>query len=386
MRVLDINNLYSPIGGGIRIYHHEKLKWTKANGIENLLLYPSSKNTTISVNGGTVTGLKSPKLGRSGYNFFTARKPIIEAIKEFDPDIAELGSGMILPGMVKGVLEEMNTPSFAYFHSNWPETLPMSVLGINEGIISRLFKRMTEPIMRKAYKPLNGVMAASDYSIKKLTEAGLTRLHKIPLGTNPDIFHPSKRSEELRRSLGISRSGKMILYMGRFAPEKGIHVLLKACNRLFKQKDLVVVVAGGGHWDKKVKQMAGLNPDKMKILDRITGRAQAAELMASADVFVSAGPLETFSLVTLEALSCGTPVAACSKAAAAELITKAGGNSTYTPWDSGEALAEAVLNAASNHKSQRDNFRNFAEKYTWDTCFTKLFNAYNSNKTFNCTG
>ena len=376
MRVLDINNLYSPTGGGIRIYHHEKLKWSKANGIENLLLYPSSQNTSVSVNGGTVTGLKSPKLGRSGYNFFTARKPITEAIEEFNPDIVELGSGMVVPSMVHRVLK--NTRSFAFFHSNWPETLPMSVLGINEGIISRLFKRMTEPLMRKAYKPLNGIMAASDYSIRKLTEAGLTRLHKIPLGTNPDIFHPSKRSEELRSTLGIPKDGHMILYMGRLAPEKGIHVLLKACNHLFKQKDLVVVVAGGGHWDKKVKQMAGLNPGKMKILDRITTRAEAAELLASADVFVSAGPLETFSLVTLEALSCGTPVAACSKAAAAELITKAGGNSTYTPWDSGEALAEAVLNAMSNHKSQRDNFRNFAEKYTWDACFNKLFNVYNT--------
>lgn len=380
MKVLDINNLYSPTGGGIRIYHHEKLKWCSAHGIENLLLYPAHDNTTKLINGGVVRGLKSPGLAGSGYNFFTARKPVIEVIKEFNPDIVELGSGMVLPGMVKGVLEDMNTPSFAYFHSNWPATLPMSVLGISSGIFSRLFQKAAMPFMRKAYRHMNAVIGASDYSLEKLQQAGLMNICKVPLGTNPDIFHPQKRSEALRSSLGIPKNGKMILYMGRLAPEKGIHVLIKACTHLFKQKDLVLVVAGGGHWDKKVKQMAGRNPDRMKILDRVTSRSAAAQLMASADVFVSAGPLETFSLVTLEALSCGTPVAACSSAAAAELVTEAGGNSTYAPWNSGEALAEAIMKAASNNKSKRDDFRNFAEKYTWDECFKKLFNVYNTHQ------
>ncbi len=378
MKVLDINNLYSPAGGGIHIYHHEKLKWCRANGIENLLLYPSTKNTEIPESGGTVRGLKSPRLAGSGYNFFTRGEPIRQALKEFKPDVVELGSSMVVPGMVKQVLKDI--PSFAFFHSNWPETLPMSVLGINKGVIPRLFRKLSVPVMRRAYKPMNAVIGASDYSIRKLKEAHLTNIRKVPLGTNPDIFHPKMRSGELRRSLGIPGNGKMILYMGRFAPEKGIHVLLKACTYLFKQKNLVLVVAGGGHWDKKVKRKTAENPEKMKLLTRIRSRTEAAQLMASADVFVSAGPLETFSLVTLEALSCGTPVAACSKSAAAELIIKAGGNSTYTPWDSGEALAEAIQNAAETKKEQRNEFRAFAENYTWDACFKKLFNIYNTHK------
>ena len=377
MKVLDINNLYSPTGGGIRIYHHEKLKWCKANGIENLLLYPSSENTTVSVNGSTVKGLKSPRLAGSGYNFFTRGEPVRRALKEFNPDVVELGSGMVLPGMVHRALNGI--PSFAYFHSNWPETLPLSTLGITGGILPYLFLKLTTPLMRRAYKPLNAVIGASDYSIQRLHNAGLTKLSKVPLGTNPDIFHPGMRSEELRKELGIKENGKMILYMGRLAPEKGIHVLLKACRYLFRQNDLVVVVAGGGHWDKKVKQMAGLNPDKMKILNRVTSRSEAAKLMASADAFISAGPLETFSLVTLEALSCGTPVAACSRAAASELIIKAGGNSTYFPWNSGAALAEAILKAASTDKAKRDDFRNFAANYTWDACFKKIFQVYNNH-------
>ena len=376
--MLDINNLYSPTGGGIRIYHHERLKWCKTNGHENLLIYPSSKNTTVSLNGGTVKGLKSPKLAGSGYNFFTRREPIREVLKEFNPDIVEFGSGMVVPGMVKK--QTSGIPSFAYFHSNWPETLPMSVLGLNANVVSRLFSLLSLPLMRKAYQPLNAVIGGSDYSVQKLKKAGLTNIRKVPLGTNPDIFHPNMRSEALRRTLGIGKNGKMILYMGRLAPEKGIHVLLEACNTLFTHNNLVLVIAGEGHWDKKVRRTAAADPAGIKLLPKVNGRTEAAQLMASADAFVAAGPLETFSLTTLEALSCGTPVAACSQAAASELITKAGGDSTYSPWNSGEALAKAILKAMEADKAKKEGFRNFAEKYTWDACFTRMFQIYKGHR------
>lgn len=378
MKVLDINNLYSPSGGGVRIYHHEKLKWCKANGIENLLLYPASENTTTRVNGGMVKGLKSPRLAGSGYNFFIRGKPIRQALMEFNPDVVELGSGIVLPSMVHGVLK--NTLSFAYFHSNWPETLPMSVFGINDGMIPALFQKAATPFMRRAYTPLNAIMGGSDYSINALKKAGLTKLEKIPLGTYPDVFHPENRSEELRSVLDIPKNGKMILFMGRLASEKGIHVLLDASKYLFQQKGLVVVVVGSGQWENKVKHICSKNPTKIKHISHVASRLETARLIASADAFVAAGPLETFSLVTLEALSCSTPVAACSRGAAAELVTRAGGNSTYSPWNSGKALYDAILKALATTRDERDNFRNFAEKYTWDACFTKQFELYNSFK------
>ncbi len=171
----------------------------------------------------------------------------------------------------------------------------------------------------------------------------------------------------------------MILFMGRFAPEKGIHTVLRACTHLFKEENLVIVAAGSGHWSKKVKETASMNPAKLKLPGRITDREKAAQLMASADAFIAAGPTETFSLATLEALCSGTPVAAYRYAAAAELITGAGGTSVYAPWDSGKALSKAVLNAAFSSAADRDNYRNFASKFTWDACFKKLFKLYRSH-------
>ncbi len=374
MRILDINNLYSPTGGGIRVYHHEKMKWCHANGIENFLAYPAPGNTRTPINGGIAIGIRSPKLANSGYNFFTRGEPLRELIREIKPHVIEIGSGIVVPRMVKREIEDI--PSFAFYHSNWPEALPLSVLGIQNGPIQTVFKRFASPRMGKGYKPLKAVIAASEYSMKRLREAGLKNLRKVQLGADPDIFHPGRRSQQLRESLGATGDRKMALYMGRLAPEKGIHVLLDAFKTLFLEENIITVAAGGGHYSKQLEKAAAENPEKLKLIHRVSSRHRAAELMASADAFISAGPCETFSLVTLEALDCGTPVAACGEAAAAELVTQAGGNTVYSPWNNGEELAKAIIKATKITEVKRTEFRHFAEGFTWDLCFRRITGIY----------
>lgn len=374
MRVLDINNLYSPTGGGIRVYHQEKMKWLHHSGIESYLAYPAPANTRTPVNGGLAIGLRSPSLGNSGYNFFTRGEPLRRLIREIEPDVIELGSGIVVPGMVRE--ETLRIPSFAFYHSNWPEALPLSVLGIRKGPVHSLFKAFALPRMGRGYRPLKGIMAASDYSRDRLLEAGLSNIIKVRLGADPGIFRPDKRSMEVREGLGAGSDGKIALYMGRLAPEKGIHVLLASFERLFEERNIITVVAGGGHYSRRLEKAAARHPDKLKLIQRVNSRHRAAELMASADAFISAGPCETFSLVTLEALNCGTPVAACREAAAAELVTQSGGSSVYSPWYSGEALAAAIIEAVNTPPETKIRFREFARELTWDRCFSSILTIY----------
>ncbi len=374
MRVLDINNLYSPTGGGIRTYHHEKLQWCTDNGIENFLVYPASENIRGTLNGGTAIGVKSPALANSGYNFFTRGEPLRKLIDEIRPDVIELGSGIVVPGMIREYLESI--PSFAFYHSNWPEALPLSVLRIRRGPFHGIFKKLATPRMEKGYEPLRAVMGASEYSLRRLREAGIANPIKVQLGAHPETFRPGRRSEALRRELTGAGGGKIAVYIGRLAPEKGIHVLLKAFGRLFNQGNIVTVVAGGGHYTRRLERASAKNPEKLKLTGRVNSRESAAELMASADAFISAGPCDTFSLVTLEALNCGTPVAACREAASSELVEQAGGDTIYTPWYSGEALAETITRAVNTPAEKRTMFREYAEKLTWDRCFSEILDIY----------
>ena len=58
LRVLDINNFYSPVGGGIRVYHREKMRWCRENGVQCALVYPAGKDSVSDFEGGTMYAVK----------------------------------------------------------------------------------------------------------------------------------------------------------------------------------------------------------------------------------------------------------------------------------------------------------------------------------------
>ena len=58
----------------------------------------------------------------------------------------------------------------------------------------------------------------------------------------------------------------------------------------------------------------------MEMVGHLADRSSVAGLLASADVVMAPGPVETFGLAALEALACGTPVVAASTSAVAELV------------------------------------------------------------------
>lgn len=374
LRVLDINNFYSPVGGGIRVYHHEKFRWCREAGVRCALVHPSGRDSVKEFEGGTMYGVKSPPLAGSGYHFFIRGKPIREIIAAFRPDVIELGSGIVVPFMVRGSIAGI--PSFGFYHSNWPVALPLSVLDITGGPFPRMFRKLAIPLMGRAYRHLELVMGASETSLSVLREAGVKNTRKTPLGTHPSLFTPEARSQELRDSLGVPAGGRLILYMGRLAPEKGIHVLLQTCPLLFRDPGVVVAVAGRGHWRSRVEKAVSRFGGRLRLLPHASHTGTGASLMASADAFLSMGPCDTFSLVTLEALCCGTPVAACREAAAAELVRGAGGSSCYGPWNDPHALRDAAMAAIEEPQEKRRAFREFAGSYTWDACFQRIFSIY----------
>ncbi len=105
----------------------------------------------------------------------------------------------------------------------------------------------------------------------------------------------------------------VLLYVGRFAPEKNLHILGETVDRL--GRDYVLVVQGAGpcppHGERVVRLPYCSHPDTI------------AQALASADVFVHAGTRETFGLAPLEALACGTPVVLPARAGFLDLIDAA---------------------------------------------------------------
>jgi glycosyltransferase involved in cell wall biosynthesis len=140
----------------------------------------------------------------------------------------------------------------------------------------------------------------------------------IPCGTDIDNFRAVPRSEA-RARLGFQSTEKVVLYVGRFDPRKGIETLVRAFNQLTDQLESVkLVIVGGseaGQADGIERQRIGAIVDELGLGDRIifAGRIGHDTLpfyYTAADVCVIPSHYEPFGLVAVEAMACGTPVVA----------------------------------------------------------------------------
>jgi glycosyltransferase involved in cell wall biosynthesis len=141
------------------------------------------------------------------------------------------------------------------------------------------------------------------------------RIKIIPCGIDADHFG-SVSQALARQQLGIAPDCRLILYVGRFDPRKGIETLVKACAQVPQPFQLYLV--GGsrpGERDSQEQQRIktlvkslGLAPVTI-----FTGQVSQQELpayYAAADVCAIPSYYEPFGLVAIEAMAAGTPVIA----------------------------------------------------------------------------
>jgi glycosyltransferase involved in cell wall biosynthesis len=141
----------------------------------------------------------------------------------------------------------------------------------------------------------------------------------IPCGTDIERFGCVDK-KTARKQLGINPETKLVMYVGRFDPRKGIETLVRAVaqSKLFGSEDLKLMICGGsraGHSDgdeceriKKIVAELGMSQ-----MSEFPGRISQEDLpfyYAAADVCVVPSHYEPFGLVAIEAMASFTPVVA----------------------------------------------------------------------------
>jgi D-inositol-3-phosphate glycosyltransferase len=192
------------------------------------------------------------------------------------------------------------------------------------------------------------VLAASERERDHLLEhcdVTSERVDVVHCGVNLDLFRPVDRSKA-RRQLGMDRDGSVVLYVGRFSPLKGIDRLLEAMVCLEDHQRLRLVIVGGDG-DQTPEHRAFLRMSReLGVEDLVTfaGRIEQKELplyYCAADVLVVPSHYESFGLVALEALACGTPVVATRVGAMESILHQ--GKTGYVVHDaSPPVLARAI--------------------------------------------
>jgi glycosyltransferase involved in cell wall biosynthesis len=146
--------------------------------------------------------------------------------------------------------------------------------------------------MRRFHFASSMVMVATDSLRRELAERGFRRLGYWTRGVNTDLFRPDEPAE-----LDLPRP--IFMTMGRVAVEKNLEAFLSLDLPGSK-----VVVGDGPQKAELVRRFP-----KVHFLGEKKGRDLSSHL-AAADVFVFPSLTDTFGVVQLEALACGTPVAA----------------------------------------------------------------------------
>jgi D-inositol-3-phosphate glycosyltransferase len=139
------------------------------------------------------------------------------------------------------------------------------------------------------------------------------RISVIPCGVNLELFQPVGR-ELARQYLGLTDK-KIILFVGRIEPLKGVARLLRAMSCLQDIKGLRLIIIGGDEYSQpEIERLQKMSGD-LHIQDAVTFRGlvkheQLPYYYSAADACVAPSYYESFGLVVLESLACGTPVVA----------------------------------------------------------------------------
>ncbi len=133
-----------------------------------------------------------------------------------------------------------------------------------------------------------------------------------PMGASCSMFRPERRSAEFRRGLeactGAPPGAVLLLYAGRLAPEKNLHLLIKTITQLEHQSpgEFHLVVAGDGPLHAAIEAECWQRvPGAACLLGHIGNRELLANIFANCDIFVHPNPQEPFGIAPLEGMASG---------------------------------------------------------------------------------
>jgi D-inositol-3-phosphate glycosyltransferase len=182
------------------------------------------------------------------------------------------------------------------------------------------------------------------------------RISVVPCGVNLELFQPVDK-EIAKQKLGFT-DDKSILFVGRIEPLKGIDQLIKAIPYLQNgQQPKLVLIGGDEHSQYEIEKLQELSRN-LHIENSVTflgsiKHEQMPYFYSAADACVVPSYYESFGLVALESLACGTPVVATDVGALKGVIHQ--GETGYVVTDSTpRRLADkiALLLSRPNHDTK----------------------------------
>ncbi len=204
----------------------------------------------------------------------------------------------------------------------------------------------------------------------------------IPCGVNLDLFKPIDK-EIARKELGLNHQ-KVILFVGRIEPLKGLEQLLGALTHIEGEKPPLLMIVGGDEHSQGQVQMLQQRAKDLHIEDRVAFVGSVAQeklplFYSAADICAIPSYYESFGMVALESLACGTPIVATNVGGMRSII-RHGEIGRVAKDNSPHNLASEISELLCRREDKDQIVRTRRDKMTefsWATIADRILHEYN---------
>jgi glycosyltransferase involved in cell wall biosynthesis len=257
-------------------------------------------------------------------------------VAEFRPDALHIATEGPLGIAARQLAKRRGWIFTTAFHTRFPEYLAAR---------TRLPTRLSYAWLRRFHNAGQGLMVATESLRQELAERGFRHVRAWSRGVDLTQFKPEPREAWD----GLARP--VFLYVGRVAVEKNIAAFLDLDLPGSK-----VVVGEGPQRDSLKRRFPAVH------FAGVRHGESLSRAYAGADVMVFPSLTDTFGLVMLESLACGTPVAAYPVTGPKDVLHGGGPAVGCVDTD----LRHAALQALQH--GERHACRAYAETFSWRAC------------------
>lgn len=245
---------------------------------------------------------------------------------------------------------------------------------------------------RQVLRRVDRVIAATIAEVTQLRflyKANASKLVVIPPGVDVSHFYPIP-ADEAKMYVGLKPEDRMVLFVGRIEPLKGLDTLIEAMSNLqLEEKQRVHLAIIGGDPAASPREMSGEMARLQKLCDDLAvgqtvvflGKRDQDKLpyyYSAAELVVMPSHYESFGMVALEAMACGTPVIASEVGGLAYLV-KDGETGFTIPDQEPDTLCEKIswlLNDRELHASMSQRAVEYAQDYAWEKIANQILDVY----------
>ena len=221
-----------------------------------------------------------------------------------------------------------------------------------------------------------------------LYQADDSKVVVIPPGVDTSRFYPIP-ADEAKEFIGVPPCERMLLFVGRIEPLKGIDNLIKAIGLMSANQVFVCLTIIGGEPDDTLDS-SNTEMSRLKVMCEEAGVSDLVFFMgkrsqetlpyyySAAEAVVVPSHYESFGMVALEAMSCGVPVVASQVGGLAYLVQD--GITGFTvPVDEPEELADRLTRIVCNPDLRRELGNQatiVAKEYAWENIANRIVSLY----------